>query len=307
MSELLEKLPKVRGNYRINAELKNWFNIKAKAEILFRPKDIADLQHFLKNIPQEIPLTILGAASNVIIKDSGIKGVTIRLGGEFAQISHNQNFIIAGAACLCGNVALYSKNAALSGVEFLTGIPGSIGGAIAMNAGCYDSDISQTLISAKAVDFKGNLVELKNISEDIFQSQKSDFYFSYRKNKIAQDFIFVEAKFKCVESDFEIIAQKINQLNLRRETTQPIRAKTGGSTFKNPLNQTTKKSWQLIDEAGCRGLTKNDAQMSEKHCNFMINNGNASAQDLIDLGNEVKRKVKEKTNIDLEWEIKILG
>jgi UDP-N-acetylmuramate dehydrogenase len=307
MSELLEKLPKVRGTYRINAELKNWFNIKAKAEILFRPKDIADLQHFLKNIPQEIPLTILGAASNVIIKDSGIKGVTIRLGGEFAQISHNQNFIIVGAACLCGNVALYSKNVALSGVEFLTGIPGSIGGAIAMNAGCYDSDISQTLISAKAVDFKGNLVELKNLSEDISQSQKSDFNFSYRKNKIAQNFIFVESKFKCVESDSEIIAQKINELNLRRETTQPIRAKTGGSTFKNPLNQTTKKSWQLIDEAGCRGLNKNDAQMSEKHCNFMINNGNASAQDLIDLGNEVKRKVKEKTNIDLEWEIKILG
>ncbi|MBU6339329.1 MAG: UDP-N-acetylmuramate dehydrogenase [Rickettsiales bacterium] len=297
MSELLKLLPEVRGAYRINAELKNWFNIKTTTEILFRPKDIADLQHFLKNISKEIPLTILGAASNVIIKDSGIKGVTIRLGGEFAQISHNENFITAGAACLCGNAALYSKNAALAGLEFLTGIPGSIGGAVAMNAGCYDSDVSQTLISAKALDFKGNLVELK----------RSDFEFSYRENKIAKNFIFVEATFKGTKSTSEIVAEKINEFNSRREAAQPIRAKTGGSTFKNPINQTTKKSWQLIDEAGCRGLTKNDAQMSVKHCNFMINNGNASAQDLIDLGNEVKRKVKEKTDINLEWEIKILG
>lgn len=303
LDEFSKILPEVRGTYRVNAELKNWFNIKTTAEILFRPKDIADLQHFLKNISKEVPLTILGAASNVIIKDSGIKGVTIRLGGEFAQISHNENFITAGAACLCGNVALYSKNAALTGLEFLTGIPGSIGGAVAMNAGCYDSDISQTLVSAKAVDFEGNLVELKNISEE----KKSDFEFSYRENKIAKNFIFVEATFKGAKSTSEIVAKKINEFNLRREAAQPIRAKTGGSTFKNPINQTTKKSWQLIDEAGCRGLTKNDAQMSLKHCNFMINNGNASAQDLIDLGNEVKRKVKEKTNINLEWEIKILG
>jgi len=229
-----------------------------------------------------------------------VAGVTIRLGGEFAQISHDENLIKVGAACLCGNVALYSKNAALANLEFLTGIPGSVGGAIAMNAGCYGSDVSQTLISATAVDFNGNLVELKN--SDILS--ENDFEFSYRKNKIAKDFIFVEALFKGEKSDSELIAKKINEFNQKREATQPIRAKTGGSTFKNPLDQTTKKSWELIDESGCRGLRNKDAQMSEKHCNFMINNGNASAQDLIDLGNEVKKIVKEKTNINLEWEIK---
>ena len=303
MSELLKKLPQVRGTYRTEAELKNWFNITTKAEVLFRPKDVADLQHFLQKISKEIPVTILGAASNVIIRDSGIAGVTIRLGGEFAQISHEENLIKVGAACLCGNVALYSKNVALANLEFLTGIPGSVGGAIAMNAGCYGSDVSQTLISSTAVDFNGNLVELKN-SDNL---SENDFEFSYRKNKIAKDFIFVEALFKGEKSDSELIAKKINEFNQKRETTQPIRAKTGGSTFKNPLDQTTKKSWELIDESGCRGMRKKDAQMSEKHCNFMINNGNASAQDLIDLGNEVKKIVKEKTNINLEWEIKILG
>ena len=303
MSDLLKKLPQVRGIYRTDAELKNWFNITTKAEVLFRPKDVADLQNFLQKVSKEIPVTILGAASNVIIRDTGITGVTIRLGGEFAQISHEENLIKVGAACLCGNVALYSKNAALANLEFLTGIPGSVGGAIAMNAGCYGSDVSQILISATAVDFNGNLVELKN-SDNL---SENDFEFSYRKNKIAKDFIFVEAVFKGEKSDSELIAKKINEFNQKRETTQPIRAKTGGSTFKNPLDQTTKKSWELIDESGCRGMRKKDAQMSEKHCNFMINNGNASAQDLIDLGNEVKKIVKEKTNINLEWEIKILG
>lgn len=297
MSDLIHKLPQVRGVYRENAELKNWFNIATKAEILFRPKDSADLQHFLKNVPKDIPVTILGAASNVIIKDSGLPGVTIRLGGEFAHISHDKEQITVGAACLCGNVALYGKNIALGNLEFLSGIPGSIGGAIAMNAGCYGSDVSETLISAKAVDLDGNVIELEN----------KDFDFSYRSHKIATNLIFVEGVFKGVPSDSHIIEEKMKELHHNREKSQPIRAKTGGSTFKNPLQQTTQKSWQLIDESGCRGLKNKDAQISEKHCNFMINTGNACAQDLIDLGNEVKKKVKEKTNINLEWEIKILG
>lgn len=304
MTELLKSLPHVRGAYRTNADLKNWFNIKTKAEILFRPKDVADLQHFLKNVSKEIPVTILGAASNVLIKDSGIAGVTIRLGGEFSQISHENDLIKVGTACLCVNLALYSRNAALANLEFLTGIPGSIGGAIAMNAGCYGFDVSQTLVSAKAVDFDGNLIEISNSNED---GLGGNFGFSYRGNKIAKNFIFVEAIFKGTNSESEIIAEKINEFNKNREESQPIRAKTGGSTFKNPLNQTAKKSWQLIDEAGCRGMSKKDAQISEKHCNFMINNGDASAQDLIDLGSEVKMLVKEKTGINLEWEIKILG
>ncbi len=294
MSELIKKLPKVRGAYRENVELKSWFDVGGKAEILFRPADIADLQDFLKNCPKEIPINILGAASNVIVRDEGVKGVVIRLSGEFAKIAQELENIRAGAAALCGNVALFSRNAALDKMEFLTGIPGSIGGAIAMNGGCYGSDMSQILISAKALDFDGNLIELKN----------SDFGFYYRGNKISKNFIFVEAVLKGEKSTAEIVSKKITELNQQREQAQPIRAKTGGSTFKNPQNNS---AWKLIDEAGCRGMIEGDAQISEKHCNFMINRGEASANNLIDLGNKVKKLVKEKSGIDLEWEIKILG
>ncbi len=294
MSELLKILPKVRGIYRENAELKNWFDVGGKAEIMFRPADIDDLQYFLKNFPKEIPLNILGAASNVIIRDEGVKGVVIRLGGEFSKISCEGEFIKVGAAALCGNVALFSRNEALAELEFLSGIPGSIGGAIAMNGGCYGSDMSQILVSAKAVDLEGNFVELKN----------SDFGFSYRGNKISKKFIFVEALLRGKKSTTEIVSDKILRLNQQREQSQPIRAKTGGSTFKNPENI---KAWQLIDEAGCRGMKNGDAQISEKHCNFMINNKNASARDLIDLGEKVRKEVKEKSGITLEWEIKVLG
>jgi UDP-N-acetylmuramate dehydrogenase len=293
MSEILKILPKVRGNYRVNTEIKNWFDVGGAAEILFKPFDLSDLQDFLKNCPKEIPINIVGAASNLIIRDEGVKGVVIRLGGEFAKISHKSQSIKVGAAALCGNVALYSKNAQIGNCEFLTGIPGSVGGAIAMNAGCYGSDISQVLMSAKAVDFDGNLVELKN----------SDFDFFYRGNKIAKNFIFVEATLRGAKSSSQEIAQKISELNLQREIAQPIRAKTGGSTFKNPPDH---KAWQLIDEAGCRGMLEGEAQISEKHCNFMINRGKASANDLIALATKVKRLVKEKTGVELELEIKVL-
>lgn len=286
-------LPKVRGIYRENAELKSWFDVGGNAEVLFRPADIEDLQYFLKNISKEIPVNILGAASNVIISDEGVKGVVIRLGGEFAKISVEENFIRVGAAALCGNVATFSKNAGLGNLEFFSGIPGSIGGAIAMNGGCYGSDVATTLVSAKAIDFEGNLVELIN----------SDFGFFYRGNKIAKKFIFVEGLFQCEKENPEIVAKRISDFSEQRQNSQPIRAKTGGSTFKNPAQ---KKAWELIDEAGCRGTIEGDAEMSQKHCNFMINRGNATAKNLIDLGNRVQKSVKEKSGIDLEWEIKIL-
>jgi UDP-N-acetylmuramate dehydrogenase len=286
-------LPKVRGIYRENAELKSWFDVGGNAEVLFRPADIEDLQYFLKNISKEIPVNILGAASNVIISDEGVKGVVIRLGGEFAKISVEENFIRVGAAALCGSVATFSKNAGLGNLEFFSGIPGSIGGAIAMNGGCYGSDVATTLVSAKAIDFEGNLVELTN----------SDFGFFYRGNKIAKKFIFVEGLFQCEKENPEIVAKRISDFSEQRQNSQPIRAKTGGSTFKNPAQ---KKAWELIDEAGCRGIIEGDAEMSQKHCNFMINRGNATAKNLIDLGNRVKKSVKEKSGIDLEWEIKIL-
>jgi UDP-N-acetylmuramate dehydrogenase len=294
MSELLKILPQVRGIYRENAELKSWFAVGGKAEILFRPADLKDLQDFLKNCPQEVPVNILGAASNVIIRDEGVKGVVIRLGSEFAKISHNQEFIKVGAAALCGNVALYSARESLGNFEFLSGIPGSIGGAIFMNSGCYGGDLSQILVTATALDSEGNLIELKN----------ADFGFFYRGSKVSNKLIFIEVLLKGVKSGSEAVTEKISKLRQQREKAQPIRTKTGGSTFKNPEN---KKAWQLIDEAGCRGMVEGDAQISEKHCNFMINRGKASAQNLIDLGNRVKKMVKEKSAVDLEWEIKILG
>jgi UDP-N-acetylmuramate dehydrogenase len=286
-------LPKVRGTYRENAELKTWFDVGGKAEVMFRPADFNDLADFLKNRDKTIPLNIIGAGSNVIVSDEGVKGVTIRFPGEFAKISQEGENIRARAAALCGNVALYSKNCGLSGLEFFSGVPGSVGGAIAMNAGCYGSDISQTLISATALDYDGNFHEIKN----------SDFHFFYRGSEIAKKFIFVEGIFKLQKSDIDTVAKKISELNIQRENAQPIRAKTGGSTFKNPAQ---KRAWELIDEAGCRGKIIGDAQISQKHCNFMINRGSATAQDLITLGNEVKKLVKEKSGIDLEWEIKIL-
>jgi UDP-N-acetylmuramate dehydrogenase len=298
MNNLLEKLPKIRGTYRQNAKLNNWFDVGGCAEIIFRPTDLNDLQHFLKNYPKEIPLQILGAASNVIISDDGVKGVVIKLSSEFAKISYSDEIVKVGSSALCGNVALHCKNAGLSDLEFLIGIPGSIGGAIAMNAGCYGSEISKILLNATAIDFSGKVHELKN----------SDFRFFYRGNEIAKDFIFVEATFKAKKSTTEDVGKKIIEYHKRREKSQPIRAKTGGSTFKNPnpLNSSAKKAWQLIDAANCRGKIIGDAQISEKHCNFMINRGKASALDLIELGTEVKKAVKEKFDIDLEWEIKIL-
>ncbi len=294
--ELTSKLPKVRGSYRFNADLSktNWFQVGGKAEILFRPKDVLDLEFFLKNKDSNLPVMIIGVGSNIIIRDGGIKGVVIKLGREFSKIDHQEDILTVGAACLCSNVAIYSKVNALSGLEFLTGIPGSIGGAIAMNAGCYGGDISLSLISAKVINFQGELVDIKN----------EDFNFSYRSNKLAKDFLILEGKFKVKKSTIKEVGVKIAQFNKNREDTQPIRNKTGGSTFKNPKD---KKAWVLIDEAGCRGMSVGDAQISQKHCNFMINNGSATASDLISLGNKVIDTVKEKTGVVLEWEIKIIG
>lgn len=298
MSKILEKLPKIRGKYRFDAPLKNWFNVGGNAEILFKPKDEADLAFFLQNRPKDLKITILGAASNVIISDSGVKGVVIRLGADFAQMKAEKTTITAGSATLCGNLALFSQQNSLAGLEFLSGIPGSIGGAVAMNAGCYGDDVAQNLISVKALDYQGKT--------HIFSAKDCDF--AYRHNKIAPNYIFTEAKFALKPGKSQEIAAKIQQLCQNREKTQPIRAKTGGSTFKNPSpnDPAQKKAWQLIDEIGFRGKKQGDAEISQKHCNFMINKGKASASDLITLAKSAKNAVKSQKNIDLEMEIKIL-
>ena len=289
-------LPKVRGSYRLNADLSktSWFRVGGPAEVLFRPEDSQDLTKFLKNKDTNLNITILGACSNIIIKDGGIDGVVIKLGSNFAKITHDKNIITIGAGTLCSNATLYTKMNGLGGLEFLTGIPGTIGGAINMNAGCYDGDISKILISAKAIDFDGNLIEFKN----------EDFGFKYRGHQLSKNLIFIQGTFKSSPSNSEEIGKKITEFNKKREESQPIRSKTGGSTFKNPEGQ---KAWELIDKSGCRSLKIGDAQMSEKHCNFMINTNNAKAADLIKLGNKVIDLVKEKTGITLEWEIRRIG
>lgn len=290
-------LPKIRGDYRLNAKLPNWFGVGGNAEVLFRPVDIEDLKFFLKNINQQIPVQILGAGSNVIISDEGVKGVVIRAGKEFTKISHfkkdNKIFIRAGSATLCANVASYAKDFGFSGLEFLSGIPGSIGGAIAMNAGCYGNEISKIIYSITALDYQGN--EHNFIGRDVG--------FDYRHNPLAKNFIFVEGCFEVSQSSVEEVEKKILEVQKQRELSQPIRAKTSGSTFKNPSQ---KKAWELIDAIGYRGKTKGGAKFSEKHCNFLINFDNASAQDLIDLGTEAKQEVMKKFSINLEWEIKII-
>ena len=287
------QLPEVKGEYRFDAKLNNWFDLRGRAEILFRPKDAEDLAFFLKNISPEFNVQIIGAGSNVIISDDGVKGIVIKLPASFSEINHNENTITLGSASLCLNVAQYCKNFGLGGLEFLSGIPGSIGGALAMNAGCYGADIAQTLISATAIDYLGNFHEINNI----------DFDFFYRGNNLSKKYIFISGKFKIAKSTPQEVSDKISELQKNRENAQPIRAKTGGSTFKNPPN---KKAWELIDAVGFRGKSIGDAQISQKHCNFLINNKNASSKELIALGEETRKAVLKAFNINLEWEIKIL-
>jgi len=289
-------LPKTSGVYKKLANIPNWFGLPAVADILFKPCNIYDLQNFLNKIDNKIPLHIIGAGSNIIIANPNIYGVVIKLGKEFANISHHHNTLTVGAANLCSNVSLYCQQNNLGGLEFLSTIPGSIGGGIAMNAGCYNGEVSQFLLEATALDYQGNLHKLTN----------KDFGFVYRGNSLTKKYIFLEAVFACQPSNKLEISQKINGFLQQREQTQPIRAKTGGSTFKNPLNDQNYKAWQLIDAVGLRGYFIGDACFSNKHCNFLINTKQATAQNLLDLGKLAQEKVLQKFNISLQWEIKLI-
>lgn len=300
-------LPEVRGRYTENAPLglKSWFACGGTAEILFKPKDQQDLQGFLQKCPAGIPISIFGAMSNVIIRDDGIKGVVIRLGREFSSIEIDNNMIIAGALALDANVAIKSAEAGIGGLEFFSGIPGSIGGALKMNAGCYGVETKDVLISCDAIDRAGNIHTLK----------PEDMNMTYRHTKISNDYIFLSAKFKGDLETKDIVEKRITRIKQKREEAQPIREKTGGSTFANPSVEdltianlpTDTKVWQLIDKVGGRGLKIGGAKMSEKHCNFMLNTGNATAMDLENLGEEIKARVLKEFGITLRWEIKRVG
>ena len=289
-------LPPVRGTYAENAPLKDlvWFRAGGPAEILFRPADADDLAAFLFAKPADMRVNVIGVGSNLLIRDGGIPGVVIRLPASFGKIAVEDTRVRAGAAALDAQVARVAADAGIAGLEFLRGIPGTIGGALRMNAGCYGNEIKDIFVEATAIDGKGN----KHILT------AADMGFVYRKSGVPEDIVFVEAVFEGVPGKPENIHARMNALVAEREASQPVKTRTGGSTFKNPSGH---KAWQLIDEAGCRGLMHGAAQVSEKHCNFLINTGDASAADIEALGEDVRARVKAKSGVMLEWEIKRIG
>jgi UDP-N-acetylmuramate dehydrogenase len=299
----LEKiLPPVRGRMTPNAPLRQftWLNAGGPAEVLFRPADRGDLAAFIKDCPKDVPVTVLGVMSNVIVRDGGIPGVVIRLGREFAHIDVAGNRVHAGASAMDMNVALAAGAAGVAGLEFFSGIPGTVGGGIRMNAGAYGTEVKDVLETAEVIFRDGTA---KNMTP-------AEMGMTYRRNHLPPDVIFTGGVFRGRAGGGAEIEQKMMDIKNRRAETQPIRTKTGGSTFANPGQDDPaieKKAWQLIDEAGCRGLKVGQAQMSEMHCNFLINTGTAPAADLERLGEEVRRRVLEKSGILLRWEIKRIG
>jgi len=293
---LIDRLPRVRGEIAENAPLAplTWFRVGGPAEVLFRPVDADDLAEFLAGKPADVPVTVIGAGSNLLVRDGGVAGVVIRLGRPFASITVRDTVVEAGAAALGVNVALATRDAALKGAEFLCGIPGTIGGALRMNAGAYQREIRDVLADADAVDGAGRRLRLAT----------SDFAFSYRHSEVAADVIFTTARLQLVRADAAEVARTIEAISAARRETQPVGTRTGGSTFTNPPGC---KAWELIEAAGCRGLKRGAAQVSELHCNFLINTGGAAAADLEGLGEEVRRRVRENSGVMLEWEIRRIG
>ena len=293
-------IKKFGNNLSENVNLSNysWFNLGGKAEYLFKAKDKNQLLEFLKEAKQQnLMITILGAGSNTLIRDNGVKGAVVKLGKNFSFTKLiDKNIIEVGAATLDRNVANFAKENNLSNFEFLSCIPGSIGGAIVMNSGCYDDDISKILISIKAID-KNKLTEI--------EIKKEDIKFSYRGSNLSENLIFISAKFKGSFDKKDKIEKKQLALIEKKKKSQTSQIKTCGSTFKNISKD--KKAWMLIKEAGCNDLKEGDAMISPKHCNFFVNDGNAKSSDIENLINKVKKKVYEKTGANLELEIKIIG
>jgi len=296
MTQPVERLPEVRGTYQYGAALKDlvWFRAGGVAEVLFRPADAGDLAAFLAARPASVPLTIIGVGSNLLVRDGGVPGVVIRLPAAFGKVEVDGLRLRVGAAALDAAVARKAADAGIAGFEFLRGVPGTIGGALRMNAGCYGSELKDLFVEATAIDGKGNTHVLS----------AADMAFAYRKSGVPDDFIFVEAVLEGQADEPAAVRARMEELLARREISQPIGSKTGGSTFKNPEGHS---AWKLIEDAGCRGLKVGDAVVSDVHCNFLINLGNATAADIEALGEDVRRRVKDQTGIALEWEIKRVG
>ncbi|MSP75849.1 MAG: UDP-N-acetylmuramate dehydrogenase [Rhodospirillaceae bacterium] len=292
---LIDRLPKPRGRLVADAPLgpQTWFRTGGPAEALFRPADVEDLASFLAALPVDVAVTVLGVGSNLLVRDGGVKGVVIRLMRGFTGLAVEGNELVSGAGAPDLNVALTARDHSLAGLEFLSGIPGTIGGAIAMNGGAYGGELSQVLVSAEAVDRRGA----------VHRVGAADLGFSYRHSTAPADWIFTSARLRATPGDQLAIARRIAEIDAARTESQP-RSRTGGSTFVNPEGH---KAWELIDRAGCRGLRIGEVQVSEKHCNFLINLGAATAADIEALGEEVRRRVLVHSGVQLMWEIKRIG
>jgi UDP-N-acetylmuramate dehydrogenase len=298
---LIERLPPVRGRLTENAPLAGitWFRVGGPAEVMFRPADRDDLVAFLANKPADVAVTMIGVGSNLLVRDGGVPGVVIRLGRGFTDVTIDGTTVRAGAATLDLNVALSARDAGVTGLEFLSGIPGTIGGALRMNGGAYGKEMKDVTVGAEALDASGRVHRLS----------LAELGFSYRHAGVAEDWIFLSAELAGTRDTPQAIAARMQEIQTKREDTQPIRTRTGGSTFANPKQPEAKarRAWELIDGAGCRGLVRGRAIVSEKHCNFLINTGNATAADLEGLGEEVRRRVFEQFGVTLEWEIRRIG
>lgn len=290
------KLPPVRGTLTANAPIgrQTWFGVGGPAEVMFRPADVQDLAAFLAALPMEIPVTVIGVGSNLLVRDGGVPGVTIRLGRGLANIAVEREKIRVGAGALDRIVAVTAAEAGLAGLEFLSGIPGTIGGSLRMNAGAYGAEIKEVLVSASALDRSGLSHAIDSASMKL----------AYRYCGVDPGWIFVEVQLRGIACDRLEIVKRMMAIRELREATQPVRARTSGSTFTNPPGEA---AWRLIDAAGCRGLIRGGAMVSQKHANFLINTGDATAADIEGLGEEVRRRVYEMTGILLEWEIHRVG
>jgi UDP-N-acetylmuramate dehydrogenase len=295
--ELKAAMPELRGRLLANQSLAEltWFRVGGPAQVLFTPVDEADLAYFLKHLPGELPVYVVGVGSNLIVRDGGLPGVVIRLAPRgFGEAAVEGDIVSAGAAALDKRVAETAAAANLAGLEFYFGIPGTIGGALRMNAGANGAETRDVLVEATGIDRNGDTHIFSN----------ADMKFVYRNCGVDPSIIFTSARFRGKPAPAEAIRARMNEVQTHRETAQPIREKTGGSTFKNPPGNS---AWKLIDAAGCRGLKLGGAQVSEMHCNFLINTGNATGHDIETLGDTVRERVKQNSGIELHWEIKRIG
>ena len=290
-------IPDVRGKLKPNAPLAPlvWFKSGGNAELLFEPADRDDLIDYLKGLDPETPVMALGLGSNMIVRDGGVPGVTVRLGKAFAKIDRIDEVTLrcgGGASGIL--VSSTARDAGIAGLEFLRGIPGTVGGFVRMNGGAYGREVQDILLSCTVVLHDGSVEE--------WPAERLGY--TYRHSELPDGAVVVEAVFRGTPGDPAVIGQEMDRIAQAREESQPLRSRTGGSTFKNPAGH---KAWALVDAAGCRGLRVGDAQVSEKHCNFLLNLGNASSSEIEELGELVRRRVQDKTNITLEWEIQRIG